>query len=154
MRFNGERGLAAPIDIVWQGLHDHAVLAQVVPGCARMTPLGQHRYSAVLEARVGRIADTYRGRFAVTDVQPGTELRVRVAARGRCGELEVDLYVTLHEGAAPGTTRLRYDAEARVSGLVSRLGSRALGLAGSHFTGSFFTALERHLRRTRVRAHA
>jgi carbon monoxide dehydrogenase subunit G len=143
MRFSGERQVPATIESVWAGLHDPAVLRRVVPGCAQMTPRGDGTYAAALEARVGRIADTYRGTFSVTDVQPGTELRVRVRAGGRFGRLELDLYVTLAEGRRPGVTALRYDAEATVGGMVSRVGRPALQVAGGHFTAGFFRDLER-----------
>ena len=47
----------------------------------------------------------------------------------------------------PGTTALRYRAEARVRGLVSRLGAPTLTLVGGHFTSGFFGDLERAVRR-------
>lgn len=146
MRFDGERSVPATTDVVWAGLHDHEVLRAVVPGCSEMVPLGDQTYSAVLQARVGRIADTYRGTFSVTDVRRGAELRVRVSAGGRFGRLRVDLYVTVAQGPLPGTTLLRYDAEAAVGGVVSRLGGPALTMAGNHFTSRFFRDLERCVR--------
>lgn len=143
MRFSGERQVSAEAAEVWAGLHDHEVLRAIVPGCSHMQPLGDGTYSARLEARVGRLADVYRGTFCVTDVQPGAELRVRVHADGRFGRLQVDLYVTVAPGPVPGTTTLRYDADAVVRGMVSRLGTPALTVAGGHFTSCFFRDLDR-----------
>jgi carbon monoxide dehydrogenase subunit G len=141
MRFSGERQVPAAVGAVWAGLHDPTVLRTVVPGCVEMSVLGDGRYAATLQARVGRIADSYRGTFSVADVEPGSELRVRVQAAGRFGRLEVDLYVRLTAGSA-GATSLRYDAEAVVGGLVSRLGGPALTVAGGHFTAAFFRDLD------------
>lgn len=148
MRFSGQRQVPGTVDLVWASLHDHDVLRCIIPGCTQMCPLDDGTYSATMQARVGRIADTYRGTFSVADVRPGTELRVRVGAGGRFGQMEVDLYVTLAAGPVPATTTLRYDAEATVGGLVSRAGTRTLSLAGGHFTGCFFRALERRIRRS------
>ena len=120
--------------------------------CAWPSPVASHspvsagRYSAILAARVGRLADTYRGTFAIQDTRPGSELVVSVDGRGRCGTLEVDLRVRLDEGHEPGTTALVYDARTRVGGLVSRLGRAPLTLAGGHITGCFFRDLERAMR--------
>ena len=147
MRFSGERHVPATLEVVWASLHDPDVLRAVVPGCAEVVPLTGSTYSAALEARVGRIADVYRGTFRITDVQPGTELRVRAGAAGRFGRLEVDLYVTLAAGRVAGTTTLRHDAAARVHGAVSRLGRPALTVAGGHFTARFFRDLELRLAR-------
>lgn len=148
MRFSGVRHVSASIELVWASLHDDAVLRAVVPGCAEMVALPDGTWSATLEARVGRIADTYRGTFSVTDVQVGSELRVRVRAGGRFGGVEVDLHVALAQGPAGGTTALRYDAVATVGGIVSRLGGPALSVAGNHFTACFFRDLDRALSRT------
>ena len=145
MRFSGERHVPAALEVVWASLHDPEVLRAVVPGCAEVVPLTGSTYAAALEARVGRIADVYRGTFCITDVQPGTDLRVRVGAAGRFGGLEVDLYVTLAAGRVPGATTLRYDAAARVHGVVSRLGRPTLTVAGGHYTSRFFRDLEQRL---------
>jgi uncharacterized protein len=147
MRFSGERQVEAPVAQVWAALHDSEVLSSTIPGCERLAPLESGTYAATLAARVGPVADTYRGTFSIEDLRPGSELRVRVDGRGRCGRLAVDLRVTLTTRPGTGASALRYDAEATVSGFVSRLGGAALAMAGSHFTGCFFRDLDRSLRR-------
>lgn len=149
MRFSGERQVTAPVPAVWAALHDDDLLRLIIPGCADMAPLVGGAYSATLAARVGPIADTYRGSFSITDLLPGSELRVRVRAGGRFGRLHVNLSVALAEGGDPGTTALSYDADAAVGGVVSRLGRAALTVAGGHFTGCFFRDLERSLQHAR-----
>ena len=104
MRFSGERQVQTSVEEVWAALHDSDVLRVAIPGCEDLAPLGPGRYAATLAARVGPVADTYRGAFTIEDLRHGTELRVRVEGRGRCGRLEVDLHVTLSEGHVPGTT--------------------------------------------------
>ena len=143
MRFTDVRHVPASAGEVWTALHDREVLHAVIPGCERLSPVGAGRYSATLAARVGRLADTYHGTFAIEDTCPGSELVVAVAGCGRWGTLELDLCVRLDEGFAPRTTALAYDAHARVSGLVSRLGRAPLSLAACHITGCFFRDLER-----------
>jgi hypothetical protein len=60
----------------------------------------------------------------------------------------VTLRVTLSTGARPGTTALRYEADATVAGFVARLGAATLTVAGGHFTSCFFRDLDRSLRDT------
>jgi carbon monoxide dehydrogenase subunit G len=146
MRFTDVRHVEASADEVWSALHDSEVLRAAIPGCERLSPVGTGRYSATLAARVGRLADTYRGTFAIDDTTPGSELVVSIAGRGRCGTLELDLCVRLDPGFESGTTALAYDARARVGGLVARLGRAPLTIAGGHITGCFFRDLERALR--------
>lgn len=147
MRFSGERQVMAPVGEVWATLHNRSVLGSIIHGCEEMLPLDDGRYAATLLARVGPMTDTYRGIFAIEDLRPGTDLRVRVGARGRCGRLDVDLRVVLGHGREPGTTELGYVADATVGGFVARLGTPTLSVAGSHFTGCFFRDLDRSLRR-------
>jgi len=145
MRFTGERQLQRPVEHVWAALHDSRLLRATIPGCQSLVPLEAGRYAATLAARVGPVADTYRGAFSIEDLRPGSELRVRVEGRGRCGRLEIDLHVTLAERCSSVTT-LRYDAHATVAGFVARLGTPALTVAGAHLTGCFFRDLDRSLR--------
>ncbi len=144
MRFTGERSVAASADEVWRALHDHEVLRRAIPGCRRLEELGPDSYAATIGVQVGPIGDTYRGHFEVHGHASASALRVHMEGRGRGGRLELDLHVELshHESA---TTYLRYDALARVSGLVARLGSPTLGVAGAHLTGCFFRDLDRAL---------
>ena len=147
MRFTGDRPVPAPTGSVWEALHDADVLRAIVPGCREMASLGAGTFAATMSARVGPIADTYRGTFDLHDLEHGRELVVAVAASGRCGRIALDLRVGLRDGARSGTTVLRYVADASVSGFVSRLGTPTLTVAGGHFTGSFFRGLERSVRR-------
>ena len=146
MRFSGERQVGAPVAQVWTALHDSEVLRSIMPGCEELAPLDAGLYAATLSARVGPVADTYRGTFSIEDEFPGWDIRVRVDARGRCGHLDVDLRVAL-TAQCTATTALRYDAVATVGGFVSRLGKPTLTVAGGHFTGCFFRDLDRSLRR-------
>src|SRR5690349_16967396 len=83
MRFVDMRQVQAPMTDVWAALHDCEVLRRVIPGCERLHPLGNGEYAATLAARVGRLADTYRGTFAIDDRRPGTDLLVTVTGPGR-----------------------------------------------------------------------
>ncbi len=147
MRFSGERQVPRPVEHVWAALHDSEVLRATIPGCEELVPLDTGKYAATLAARVGPVADTYRGAFSIEDLHPGSALRVHVEGRGRCGRLEVDLRVRLATGRHPGATALRYEAHATVGGFVARLGNAALTIAGGHLTGCFFRDLDRSLRR-------
>jgi carbon monoxide dehydrogenase subunit G len=146
VRFSGERQVGTPVEQVWEALHDSEVLRTIIPGCEDLVPLETGRYAATLAARVGPVADTYRGTFSIEDLCALSEIRVRVEGRGRWGRLEVDLRVGLTTGRWPAATSLRYDAHATVSGFVARLGNATLTVAGNHLTGCFFRDLDRSLR--------
>jgi carbon monoxide dehydrogenase subunit G len=145
MRFRGERSLEASPDEVWSALHDPDVLRRIIPGCQRLRAVGPDCYDAALGVHVGPLSDTYRGRFDIHGHASAGSLRVHVEGRGRAGRLELDLRVDLAPAASRATS-LRYDASAQVGGLVARLGSPTLTVAGAHLTGVFFGGLDRTLR--------
>ena len=72
MRFSGERELQPPVEQVWEALHDSDVLNASIPGCQGLVPLDSGQYAATLAARVGPVADTYRGAFSIEDLHPGS----------------------------------------------------------------------------------
>ena len=78
MRFSGERQVRTSVEHVWAALHDREVLRATIPGCEDLVPLEAGRYAATLAARVGPVADTYRGAFTIEDLRALSELRVRV----------------------------------------------------------------------------
>lgn len=147
MRFTGERSVAASAGEVWRALHDHEVLRRAMPGCRHLEPVGTGSYAATIGVQVGPLSDTYRGRIDVHGHPSTSALRVLVEGRGRAGRLELDLHVALSEGQSR-TTCLRYDALARVGGLVARLGAPTLTVVGAHLTGCFFRDLDRALETT------
>jgi carbon monoxide dehydrogenase subunit G len=147
MRFTGQQQLRAASTVVWAALHDADVLRSVIPGCERLVPLGRGEYAATLAARVGPLADCYRGRFTIEPVSPGRELRVVVEGRGRFGRLELVLDVGLAPGQEWDSTALTYDARATVGGVVARVGGATMGVVGSHLTACFFRDLDRALAR-------
>jgi carbon monoxide dehydrogenase subunit G len=153
MRFTGERQVQTPVDEVWSALHDGAVLRAAIPGVEELVPLGSGRYAATLGARVGPVADTYRGSFTIDDLGPD-EIHVGVEGRGRFGKLTLDLRVVLATGVLPRSTALRYDARAGVTGFVARVGTPAMTVVGGHLTGVFFRDLERALHPTPRRTPA
>jgi carbon monoxide dehydrogenase subunit G len=142
MRFDGKREVPASRDAVWRTLHDAEALRELVTGCESLTPRGSGTYAATMAARVGPVADRYRGTFTIEDQVAGEELLVRVDAKGRCGRIDLVLRVRLTDGHR-GTTVLTYVADARVGGLVSRVSGAALRVFGNHFTGCFFRGLDR-----------
>ncbi|HET6560932.1 MAG TPA: SRPBCC domain-containing protein [Marmoricola sp.] len=149
MRFTDVRAVAAPTDHVWTALHDPEVLRAVIPGCRALDRVGAERYAATLGVQVGLLTDTYRGTFLIHDGRPGSELRVLMDGRGRCGHVELQLRVRLTEGSLPASTDLAYDARVTVGGLVARLGRAPLTVAAGHLTGCFFRDLDRAMRAER-----
>jgi hypothetical protein len=140
MRVAGQAVLHAPIDRVWAALNDPAVLERTIPGCERLEATGPDAYAMVVTAGVAAIKGTYAGQVALSGQQQPTSFVMRASGAGAPGTVSADVTVTL---AAEGElTRLSYDAEAVVGGVIGGVGQRMLTAVAKKLAGEFFDQVD------------
>ncbi|MQY02372.1 SRPBCC family protein [Actinomadura macrotermitis] len=143
MRVTGSASVAAPLPRVWDALRDPAVLARTIPGCRSLEPAGEDRYTMTVAAGVASVKGTYVGRVELTDPDPPTSFVLRARGQGGAGMVDATVRVRLSEG--PGATRVDYDADAVVGGMIGGVGQRVLGTVARRTAAEFFAAVERDL---------
>ncbi len=140
MRISGTATLAAPVERVFAALNDPAVLVRTIPGCERLEEVGQGRYRMTVNAGVASIKGSYDGEVALTDQQPPSAFMLRATGAGAPGTVTADVAVRLvGEGAG---TRLDYDADAVVGGMIGGVGQRMLTGVAKRTAGEFFRAVD------------
>ena len=140
MKVTGSATLHAPREKVWEALNDPAVLVRTIPGCQQLEEVGPDRYRMTITAGVASIKGTYQGDVALTDQEmPGT-FTLKASGAGAPGTVSADVKVTLAE--ADGQTRLDYDADAIVGGVVGGVGQRVLSGVAKKTAGEFFKAVD------------
>ena len=144
MKVNGDAVLHAPPATVFAALNDPDVLARTIPGCRSLTPLGEDRYAMAVTAGVASVKGTYEGQVQLTDQQPPHAFTLRAQGSGAPGTVDTTVRVTLAE-VDGGTTRLEYDAEAVVGGMVGGVGQRMLTGVARKMAGQFFAAVDGEL---------
>lgn len=140
MKVNGSASVAAPVSTVWKALRDPAVLAHAIPGCERLDEVAPDTYSMTIKAGVASIKGTYAGQVALSDHEPPHTFTLRARGQGAPGTIEATVRVRLSE--ADGGTRVDYDADATVGGMIGGIGQRMLASVGKRTAGEFFTAVE------------
>jgi uncharacterized protein len=140
MKVTGSATLHAPRDKVWAALNDPAVLVRTIPGCQQLEEVGPDRYRMTITAGVASIKGTYQGDVALTDPQPPGSFTLKASGAGAPGTVSADVKVTLAE--ADGQTRLDYDADAIVGGMVGGVGQRVLSGVAKKTAGEFFKAVD------------
>lgn len=141
MKVTGSATLNAPRDKVWDALNDPAVLVRTIPGCQQLEEVGRDTYRMTLLAGVASIKGVYQGDVALTDQQhPGT-FTLRASGAGAPGTVSADVRVTLAD-LDGGTTRLDYDADAIVGGMIGGVGQRVLTGVAKKTAGEFFAAVD------------
>ena len=141
MKVNGTATLNAPRDAVWVALNDPAVLVRTIPGCQQLEEVGPDSYRMTLTAGVASIKGTYTGDVALTDHEQPGAFTLRATGAGAPGTVQADVRVTLAD-AGGGTTRLDYDADAVVGGMIGGVGQRVLTGVAKKTAGEFFRAVD------------
>jgi carbon monoxide dehydrogenase subunit G len=144
MKVNGSAVLHAAPDAVFAALNDPAVLARTIPGCRSLSPLADDRYAMTVTAGVASVKGSYEGRIAITDKQPPHAFTLRANGSGAPGTVDTTVRVTL--AAEDGSTRVEYDADAVVGGMVGGVGQRMLASVARRTAGQFFAAVDGELR--------
>lgn len=140
MKVTGSSVLHAPPDRVWQAITDPDVLAGVIPGCEGLVPLAPDRFRLTVALGVASIKGSYTGEVAFADLRRPGSLTLRAKGSGAPGTIDTTVAVVLTDlGAA---TRVDYDADAMVGGMVGGVGQRVLGAVATRTADAFFAAID------------
>jgi carbon monoxide dehydrogenase subunit G len=141
MKVSGTAVLHGEVDAVYAALNDPAVLVRTIPGCQRLEQVSPDSYQATVTAGVASIKGEFSGDVYLSDQRPPHSLVLRAAGVGAPGTVTADVTVTLADNG-DGTTRLSYDADAVVGGMIGGVGQRILTSVARKTAGEFFAAVD------------
>jgi len=141
MKVTGSSVLHATPERVWDALNDPTVLAGIIPGCEALTTLGDGHFAMTVSLGVASIKGSYTGEVKLTERQPPSSLLMIAKGAGSAGFVDTEVNVTLTD-LDDGTTRLEYDADATVGGMVGGVGQRVLASVAKKTAGLFFAAVD------------
>ncbi|HEX8303763.1 MAG TPA: carbon monoxide dehydrogenase subunit G [Jatrophihabitans sp.] len=140
MKLAGEAVLHAPVDRVWTALRDPAVLVATIPGCERLVATGEDSYDMTVTAGVASIKGSYAGSVSLIDLPEPHTFLMKASGAGSPGTVSADVRVSLTE-AGEGT-RLCYDADAVIGGVIGGVGQRMLIGVAKKLAGEFFSSVD------------
>jgi carbon monoxide dehydrogenase subunit G len=136
VKFTGENVLAAPVQQAWDALLDPAVLVRTIPGCERLEATGENAYAMTVTAGVASIKGTYAGSCQLGDLVEHESLVMKLDGAGAPGTIGATVNVRfIPEGSS---TRVSYDADAVVGGMIGGVGQRMLTSVSRRMAGEFF----------------
>ncbi len=141
MKVSGSAVLHAARGQVWAAVTDPAVLATVIPGCEALTPVAEHRFALTVTLGVASIKGSYSGQVALSDLREPEALTMRANGSGGPGTIDTTVRVGF-EALPDGTTRVDYEADAIVGGMVGGVGQRVLAGVAQKTAGLFFAAID------------
>ncbi len=139
MKIEGAADIPAPRDKVWAAFLDPNILAQALPGCEKLEAIGPNEYKATMKIGVAAIKGTFEGKVKLSDLDPPNRYRMAVEGSGGPGFVRGAAGMQLSD--VDGGTRVSYDADVQVGGLIASVGQRMLGGVTKMMLDQFFTRM-------------
>jgi carbon monoxide dehydrogenase subunit G len=137
MKISGANVVPYPAAQVWDAILDPRVLVRTIPGCERLETTGDNSYAMTVTAGVAAIKGTYDGSCTLSDLQEHQSLVMRLQGAGAPGTVDATVDVAFEDLGAEGT-RISYDADAVVGGMLGGVGQRMLASVSKRMAGEFF----------------
>ncbi len=137
MKISGANVVPYPVSQVWDAILDPRVLVSTIPGCERLETTGDNSYAMTVTAGVAAIKGTYDGSCVLSDLKEHESLVMRLQGAGAPGTVDATVDVHFDDIGAEGT-RISYDADAVVGGMVGGVGQRMLASVSKRMAGEFF----------------
>lgn len=132
-----------PTDL-WRYLTDPKVLTRITPGVESMEEDGPDRYRIHSRVIMGPVNGLFDGHISLKDTIPPKSFVLAMEQKSKMGNVTAEITIQLDQNGSTDTT-IRYAGEARLSGLLSRMGQRVLGGVLNSLTKQFFAAFKQYL---------
>lgn len=154
MKLEGSYRIAAPRAQVWEALLNPDVLRRVIPGCEKLEPAGDHRYSATFRSGVGQIKGTFSGEVEISDPDPQNAYTLRSRVKAAVGFVEGSGRISLADADAASDTLINYSGDVKIGGMLASIAGRLIEAAAKKNMDDMFANLNRELSSTAPQAHS
>ncbi len=144
MQLTGSHTLAAPIEKVWQMLMDTDILAKIVPGVSRLEKTGENQFEAISEIKLGPVSGKFSGGLTLSDIIEPSTFTLNVSQNSKIGNADASIKINLVSVDAQ-QTKISFDGDAKLSGLLARTGQRVLSGVANTLTKQFFSNFEEEI---------
>ena len=146
MKVQGTYKFEAPIEKIWSALQSPEVLSNCIPGCEKFDPEGENSYLLSMKIKVASVTGQYTGKVSIKDISFPDQYTMEVEGKGSGGTVKAT--GVLHFSESNGLTTVNVEGEARVSGIVARVGQRIIGGASKMLMNQFFGCLTDKVEKT------
>lgn len=144
MHLEGTHTLSAPPQEIWNLLMDSEVLARITPAISRLEPIGEDKYKAVAEVKLGPVKGSFSGEMELSDKKEPEHFVLHMQQKSRMGNVSAEGRIELH-GQDNDETEVAFTGDAKLSGTLARMGQRVLGGVANTMVKQFFQNLEEEL---------
>lgn len=140
MKLSGEQVVPASREAVYDAMLDPEILKDALPGCEKLEEIGPNEYLATMTIGVAMIKGKYDGKVKITDDIRPESFTMHIEGKGPQGQLSGVGNVKF-EALSENETKVVYEGDANVRGMLARIGSRVIQPAANMIVGKFFAEL-------------
>ncbi|MDB2514669.1 carbon monoxide dehydrogenase subunit G [Alphaproteobacteria bacterium] len=142
MELAEEITIAAPLDKVYEGLNDIAILKACIPGCEELNWTSENELEAKVTLKIGPVKAKFGGKVTRDTTHAPTGFSLAGEGDGGLagfakGGADVQLI------ADGDSTLLKYEAKAQTGGKIAQLGGRLITSTARKLSKMFFTKFEK-----------
>lgn len=144
MKITGSHDLPVEPQRAYQMLLDPDVLARALPGCDQLVRIGPDEYEVRLNVAIASVQGLFSGKVRIADQHPPESYRMIVEGTGRVGFVKGDGVMKV--SPANGATRLDYEGDVQVGGMIAAIGQRLLDTSARMIIKRFMDKLSQEAR--------
>lgn len=136
MNVKGEVVVEASQDDVWAALNDPEVLKKATPGCESLIEEAPDHYKAKIKLGIAAVRGDYEAEITILDKIAPEQYKLQMKADSKMGFVDAEAIVKLDYDEPK--TKISYDGEAKVGGLIAGVGQRILSGIAKMIVKDFF----------------
>ena len=144
MKIKGNTIVNASSDKIWNLLNDSEVLARITPGVTKLERIEGDKFNAISEVKIGPVKGKFEGLMELMDKVDEKGMKVVLDQKSKIGNAIATITMEM-KPTADGKTEIHYSGEAKMSGMLARMGQRIMGGVITTLSRQFFEALEKEV---------
>ena len=140
--------LDIPQQDVWEAILDPDTLAEILPNCKSLDPIGDHNFDANIEIKIGPIKGQFKSKLSLFDLDPPNGYKFDVNGDGSKGQMRGagEILLTTQDGR----TEFIFIATGSVSGIIARVGQRLIEATGKRLMDQGFENFKKRIMSTQA----
>ena len=128
---------------VWEAILDPETLAEILPNCKSLDPIGDHKFDANIEIKIGPIKGQFKSKLSLFDLDPPNGYKFDVNGDGSKGQMRGagEILLTTQDGR----TEFIFIATGSVSGIIARVGQRLIEATGKRLMDQGFENFKKRI---------
>ena len=140
--------LDIPQQNVWAAIMDPETLAEILPNCKSLDPIGDHNFDANIEIIIGPIKGQFKSKLSLFDLDPPNGYKFDVNGDGSKGQMRGTGEIML--STQDGRTEFIFTATGSVSGVIARVGQRLIEATGKRLMDQGFENFKKRITSTQA----